>query len=109
MEDAEYAVVIIGSAAGTCKAAVEEIRATTGKKVGLIKIRVFRPFPEEEIAKALAKVKSVAVMDRSEMLRRRAVRLARRCARRCIRRMATARMVQLNYFLWSWRQRYHGF
>ncbi len=67
MEDAEYAVVIIGSAAGTCKAAVEEIRATTGKKVGLIKIRVFRPFPEEEIAKALAKVKSVAVMDRSEM------------------------------------------
>ncbi len=67
MEDAEYAVVIIGSAAGTCKAAVEEIRAATGKKVGLLKIRVFRPFPEEEIVKALSKVKSVAVMDRSEM------------------------------------------
>ena len=42
MEDAEYAVVIIGSAAGTCKAAVDEIRNTTGKRVGLIKIRVFR-------------------------------------------------------------------
>lgn len=67
MEDAEYAVVIIGSAAGTCKAAIDEIRSTTGKKAGLIKIRVFRPFPEEEIAKALSNVKAVAVMDRSEM------------------------------------------
>lgn len=67
MEDAEYAVVIIGSAAGTCKAAIEEIRSTTGKKVGLVKIRVFRPFPEEEIAKALSNVKAVAIMDRSEM------------------------------------------
>ncbi len=67
MEDAEYAVVIIGSAAGTCKAAVDEIRNTTGKRVGLIKIRVFRPFPEEEIAKALSGVKAAAVMDRSEM------------------------------------------
>lgn len=67
MEDAEYAVVIIGSAAGTCKAAVDEIRNTTGKRVGLVKIRVFRPFPEEEIARALSGVKAVAVMDRSEM------------------------------------------
>lgn len=67
MEDAEYAVVIIGSAAGTCKAAIDEIRNTTGKKVGLIKIRVFRPFPEEEIAKALFNTKAVAIMDRSEM------------------------------------------
>ncbi len=67
MEDAEYAIVIIGSAAGTCKAAIDEIRNTTGKKVGLLKIRVFRPFPEEEIAKALSHVKAVAIMDRSEM------------------------------------------
>ena len=67
MEDAEYAIVIIGSAAGTCKAAIEHIRATTGKKVGLIKIRVFRPFPEEELAQALSKVKAVAIMDRCEM------------------------------------------
>ena len=67
MEDAEYAIVIIGSAAGTCKAAVDQIRETTGKKVGLIKVRVFRPFPEEEIAQALSKVKAVAIMDRSEM------------------------------------------
>ncbi|MBR5799800.1 MAG: pyruvate ferredoxin oxidoreductase [Lachnospiraceae bacterium] len=67
MEDAEYAIVIIGSAAGTCKAAVDKIRETTGKKVGLVKIRVFRPFPEEELAAVLKNMKAVAVMDRSEM------------------------------------------
>lgn len=67
MEDAEYAIVIIGSAAGTCKAAINQIRETTGKKVGLVKIRVFRPFPEEELAEALKNVKALAVMDRSEM------------------------------------------
>lgn len=67
MDDAEYAVVIIGSAAGTCKAAINKIRETTGKKVGLMKIRVFRPFPEEELAEALKGIKAIAVMDRSEM------------------------------------------
>lgn len=67
MEDAEYVIVLIGSAAGTCKAAVEKIRKTTGKKVGLLKIRVFRPFPEEELAAALKDRKAVAVLDRSEM------------------------------------------
>ncbi len=67
MEDAACAIVLIGSAAGTCKAAVDHIRNTTGKKVGLIKIRVFRPFPEEELAQALAGVEAVAVLDRSEM------------------------------------------
>ena len=67
MDDAEYAVVIIGSAAGTCKAAIDEIRQTTGKKVGLLKIRVFRPFPEEEIAQALKDMKAIAILDRSEM------------------------------------------
>ncbi len=67
LEDADYAIVIIGSAAGTCKAAVDEIRSATGKKVGLLKIRVFRPFPEEELAMALRDKKAVAVLDRSEM------------------------------------------
>ena len=67
MEDAEYVIVIIGSAAGTCKAAVEHIRATTGKKVGMVKVRVFRPFPEEELAAVLKDRKAVAVLDRSEM------------------------------------------
>ena len=67
LDDADYAIVIIGSAAGTAKAAIEDIRKTTGKKVGLLKIRVFRPFPDEEIAEALKNVKSVAILDRSEM------------------------------------------
>lgn len=44
MEDAEYAIVMIGSAAGTTKEAIDELR-NQGKKVGLLKIRVFRPFP----------------------------------------------------------------
>ncbi len=65
MEDAERALVIMGSSAGTAKAAVDELRAN-GEKVGLIKIRVFRPFPGEEIAEALKNCKAVAVMDKSE-------------------------------------------
>ncbi len=65
MDDAEYAVVIIGSAAGTAKDAVDKLREQ-GIKAGLIKIRLFRPFPAEEIAKSLNGVKAVAVMDRTE-------------------------------------------
>ncbi len=65
MEDAEEALVLIGSTAGTAKAAVDALRAQ-GKKVGLIKLRVFRPFPAEELAQALSHCKAVAVMDKSE-------------------------------------------
>lgn len=65
MDDAEYAMVIIGSAAGTAKEAIDQMREN-GDKVGLIKIRSFRPFPGEEIAASLKKCKAVAVMDRCE-------------------------------------------
>ncbi len=65
MEDAERAVVMIGSAAGTTKDAIDRPREK-GEKVGLIKIRLFRPFPAERIAEALKGVKAVAVMDRAE-------------------------------------------
>ena len=65
MDDAEYAVVIIGSAAGTTKDAVDALRVQ-GKKVGLVKIRLFRPFPASEIADALKNCKAVAMMDRTE-------------------------------------------
>ena len=65
MDDAEAALVIIGSSAGTAKAAVDQMRKE-GKKVGLIKLRVFRPFPMEELAAALSKVGVVAVMDKAE-------------------------------------------
>lgn len=65
MDDAEYAVVIIGSAAGTTKDAVDKLREQ-GVKAGLIKIRLFRPFPAEEIAESLKNIKAVALMDRTE-------------------------------------------
>ncbi|MGL4282132.1 MAG: pyruvate ferredoxin oxidoreductase, partial [Eubacterium aggregans] len=65
MEDAQYALVIMGSAAGTAKDAVDALRKR-GLKVGLIKIRVFRPFPGEEIAQALKGIKVVGCMDRTE-------------------------------------------
>ena len=65
MEDAERAVVVIGSTAGTAKFAVDTLRAK-GEKVGLIKIRVFRPFPAEELAAALSKLKAVAILDKCD-------------------------------------------
>ncbi len=65
MDDAELALVLMGSTAGTAKAAVDMLRAE-GRKVGLVKIRVFRPFPMEELAEALKNCRAVAVMDKSE-------------------------------------------
>jgi pyruvate ferredoxin oxidoreductase alpha subunit len=65
MEDAKAALVMIGSAAGTAKEAVRQLRGE-GKKAGLIKIRVFRPFPMEELAEAMSGLKAAAVMDRAE-------------------------------------------
>jgi len=65
MDDAEIAMVIMGSSAGTAKATVDELRKE-GIKAGIIKVRVFRPFPDIEIAKALSGCKAVAVMDKSE-------------------------------------------
>lgn len=65
MDDAEIAMVIMGSSAGTAKAAVDELRSK-GVKAGLVKLRVFRPFPGEELAAALSGCKAVAVMDKSE-------------------------------------------
>ena len=65
LEDAEYAVVAIGSVCGTAKDAVDKLRAE-GVKAGLLKVRVFRPFPGEEMAKALKHCKAIAIMDRSE-------------------------------------------
>ena len=64
-EDADYVMLIMGSAAGTAKQAVDDLRAQ-GKKVGVLKLRVFRPFPAKEIAEALRNCKAVAIMDRCE-------------------------------------------
>lgn len=68
LEDADYAFVIIGSAAGTTKDAVDQLREE-GVKAGILKLRVFRPFPDEEIAEALKNCKVVAIMDRCESFR----------------------------------------
>lgn len=65
LEDAEYALVAIGSVCGTAKDAVDAMREK-GLRVGLLKIRVFRPFPAEEIAEALKDCRAIAIMDRSE-------------------------------------------
>lgn len=65
MDDADFVMVIMGSAAGTAKQAINDLR-DKGIKAGLLKLRVFRPFPAEEIAKALSKAKAVAIMDRCE-------------------------------------------
>ncbi len=64
MDDAEVCIVVMSSAAGTCKDAIDELR-DEGKKIGLLKPRVFRPFPSQKIAETLKKMKAVAVLDRS--------------------------------------------
>lgn len=65
LDDADYVIVAIGSACGTTKDAIDELRAK-GKKVGLLKVRVFRPFPAEELTDALKNAKAIAIMDRAE-------------------------------------------
>ena len=67
MEDAEIAVVCMNSTAGTTKTVVDELREK-GIKAGMVKVRVFRPFPAEEIAEALGNLKAVAVMDKADSL-----------------------------------------
>ena len=64
LEDAEIAVVVLGSTAGTAKAVVDNLRAE-GVKAGMLKLRAFRPFPHEELVEALKSMKAIAVMDRS--------------------------------------------
>ena len=67
MDDAEIAVIVMSSSAGTGKAAVDELRKQ-GKKVGLVKIRAFRPFPAEEIVEAVGNVKALGIMDKCDAM-----------------------------------------
>ena len=67
LDDAEIAIVCMNSTAGTTKFVVDKLR-NQGVKAGLLKIRVFRPFPTEEVAKALSHLKAVAVLDKSDSL-----------------------------------------
>ncbi len=65
LDDADYAIVAIGSTCGTIKDSIDELREK-GIKAGLLKVRVFRPFPAEEMADALKNCKAIAIMDRCE-------------------------------------------
>jgi pyruvate ferredoxin oxidoreductase alpha subunit len=64
LEDATVAVVVANSTAGTARVVVDRLREE-GRKAGLLKLRVFRPFPARELADALGHLEAVAVMDRS--------------------------------------------
>jgi pyruvate ferredoxin oxidoreductase alpha subunit len=65
LDDADVAIVVMGSTAGTAKEVVDRLRKQ-GKKAGLLKIRVFRPFPSEMISRALSGIKALGIMDRAE-------------------------------------------
>ena len=67
LDDAEVAVVCMNSTAGTTKFVVDNLREQ-GIKAGLLKLRVFRPFPVQEIAKALSHLKAVAILDKASSL-----------------------------------------
>lgn len=65
LEDAEVAIIALGSTAGTARSAVDNLRSQE-KKAGLIKLRLFRPFPAKELARILNPLKGLAVLDRSD-------------------------------------------
>lgn len=67
LDDAEIAIVCMNSTAGTTKFVVDNLRKK-GIKAGLLKIRVFRPFPAQEISEALAHLKAIAVLDKADSL-----------------------------------------
>ncbi len=64
MDDAEIAIVVVGSTAGTLKVIVDELRQE-GIKAGVLRLRTFRPFPVEQLRNALKNLKAIAVMDKS--------------------------------------------
>jgi len=64
LEDAERAVVLLGSTAGTAKDVVDELRRD-GERVGVLEVRAFRPFPEESVRALLSRLAAVAVLDRA--------------------------------------------
>ena len=67
LDDAEVAIVCMNSTAGTTKAVVDSLREN-GVKAGLLKVRMYRPFPAEEIAEALSHLKAVAILDKADSL-----------------------------------------
>ncbi len=67
LDDAQVAIVCMNSTAGTTKFVVDKLREK-GIKAGLLKIRVFRPFPVDEVANALSHLKAIAILDKADSL-----------------------------------------
>ena len=67
MEDSEIVIVCMNSTAGTAKYTADRLREK-GIKAGVLKVRVFRPFPADEIVEALKGQKAIAVLDKSDSL-----------------------------------------
>lgn len=67
LEDADVAIVVMNSTAGTTKIIIDELR-NKGIKAGLLKLRVYRPFPYKELVQALSHLKAVAVLDKSDAM-----------------------------------------
>jgi pyruvate ferredoxin oxidoreductase alpha subunit len=65
LDDADFAIVAIGSVCGTTKCVIDSLR-NQGIKAGLAKIRMYRPFPAKELCDALVNVKGIAILDRAE-------------------------------------------
>jgi pyruvate/2-oxoacid:ferredoxin oxidoreductase alpha subunit len=64
MEGAEVALLTLGSMASTARAVVNQLRKDEGIPIGLVKLRVFRPFPDAELRESLSNLKAVAVLER---------------------------------------------
>ncbi|MEM1994386.1 MAG: hypothetical protein QXW32_02750 [Nitrososphaerales archaeon] len=64
VEDADAVILILGGFAGTGRVAIDKMREE-GKKIGLVKLRLYRPFPIQEVKDLLTRVKAVAVVDRA--------------------------------------------
>ena len=98
LEDADYAIVAIGSACGTTKDAIDELRAK-GIRAGLLKVRVFRPFPGAEMAEALKNCKAIAIMDRCESYSANGGPLAAELSAALFKAKSTAEVLKIVYGL----------
>ena len=63
MEDADTCIICMGTVCGTTRTVVDELRED-GQKIGMLKIKTFRPFPAKDIKEALKNVKNIGVIDR---------------------------------------------
>ncbi|NUQ37854.1 MAG: 2-oxoacid:acceptor oxidoreductase family protein [Caldilineales bacterium] len=66
MEDAEYAIVCMGTMAETAAVTVDYLRRETGLRVGVVHVTAFRPFPGPELVEALGRVKAFTVLERMD-------------------------------------------